>query len=289
MAGVVYEIDSWQSILLCFLFAVLYVGSLYIWSDSGTKSRDHPDTIKRRFTSVTVVCILVIPLMWFFSSSSTNVNAHSVFEWMGIRFNGIITALVIPLILTMVLFIGPLTLHYMDGVFRLYLEPRYWITSVKNTIWLRNHVVAPLSEEFIFRACMLPLLVPHFGEGWSVFICPLFFGVAHLHHMIEKITQHKEDVKEAFQTSAFQMAYTTVFGAYSAFLFLRTGHFIAPVLAHAFCNHMGFPAFNEVLAYNDKTLRWRLIAAFVFGLVAWIYLLYPLTAPFLYSNDIYYV
>lgn len=34
-----------------------------------------------------------------------------------------------------------------------------------------------MSEEFIFRACMLPLLVPQFGEGWSVFICPLFFGV----------------------------------------------------------------------------------------------------------------
>ena len=24
---------------------------------------------------------------------------------------------------------------------------------------------------------MLPLLVPHFGEGWSIFLCPLFFGV----------------------------------------------------------------------------------------------------------------
>ena len=36
---------------------------------------------------------------------------------------------------------------------------------------------APLSEEFMFRACMLPLLVPSFGEGWSMFICPLFFGV----------------------------------------------------------------------------------------------------------------
>lgn len=36
---------------------------------------------------------------------------------------------------------------------------------------------APLSEEFVFRACMLPLLVPSLGEGWAIFICPLLFGV----------------------------------------------------------------------------------------------------------------
>ncbi|XP_060608082.1 CAAX prenyl protease 2-like [Ruditapes philippinarum] len=287
MAGVVYDIDAWQSILLCFLFAILYVGSLYVWSETNSKSRDHPETIRKRFISVTVVSFLVIPIVWYFGSPTTTDRGHTVLEWLGIRFSGFITALVIPLLLTMVLFAGPLTLHYMDGVFRLYLEPRYWINSLNNSIWLRNHIVAPISEEFIFRACMLPFLVPQFGEGWSVFICPLFFGVAHLHHMIEKITQNKEDVKDAFKSSAFQMAFTTVFGAYSAFLFLRTGHFVAPFLAHAFCNHMGFPAFNEVLAYQDKALRRKLIAAFVLGLLAWIYLLYPLTSPFIYSNEIY--
>ena len=36
---------------------------------------------------------------------------------------------------------------------------------------------APLSEEFVFRACMLPILVPALGEGWSVVVCPLLFGV----------------------------------------------------------------------------------------------------------------
>ena len=66
-----------------------------------------------------------------------------------------------------------------------------------------------------------------------------------------------------------------------------SGHFVAPALAHAFCNHMGFPAFNEVLAYKDKSTRRKLIAAFVIGLLVWLYLLYPLTTPDLYSNDVY--
>ena len=39
------------------------------------------------------------------------------------------------------------------------------------------YLQAPLTEEFIFRACMLPLLVPSLGEGLAIFICPLLFGV----------------------------------------------------------------------------------------------------------------
>jgi len=53
----------------------------------------------------------------------------------------------------------------------------YWMSNLTNLIWLRNHVVAPLSEEFTFRACMLPLLLQCFRPMTAVFVCPLFFGV----------------------------------------------------------------------------------------------------------------
>lgn len=63
----------------------------------------------------------------------------------------------------------------------------YWKNSVTDILWLRNHVVAPLSEEFVFRACMMPLILQSFNAVASVFITPLFFGVAHIHHIIERI------------------------------------------------------------------------------------------------------
>jgi prenyl protein peptidase len=72
-----------------------------------------------------------------------------------------------------------------------------------------------------------------------------------------------------------------------AFSLRLAGHFIAPVVAHAFCNHMGFPAFREVMAHPNTDTRHKLIASFVIGLVMWMALLYPITSPFLYSNDIY--
>ncbi|XP_071079681.1 CAAX prenyl protease 2-like [Haliotis cracherodii] len=286
MAGIVFALAAWQAVLLCLLFAVMYVGSLYVWTATVTKDRDHPDTIKRRFISVGIISLLVPPMLWIFSEYQESDQGHGLLSWLGIRFWGFLPALFVPLILTMVLFMGPLALHYIDGVFRLYLEPRYWTNSLSNLIWIRNHIVAPFSEEFIFRACMLPILVPAFGPGTSIFLCPLFFGVAHFHHMIEKVIQGQQEVLEAFKQSVFQLFYTTIFGAYSAFLFLRTGHLMAPVIAHAFCNHMGFPAFSEVMGYQKPT-RTKLVTFFVVGMLLWMVVLYPMTSPWLYANAVY--
>ena len=59
--------------------------------------------------------------------------------------------------------------------------------------------------------------------------------------------------KQALFVSVFQMHYTTLFGMYSAFLFLRTGHLAAPVVVHGFCNFMGFPDFVELWNHKPKT------------------------------------
>ncbi|KAI8459680.1 hypothetical protein BY996DRAFT_3608871 [Phakopsora pachyrhizi] len=39
----------------------------------------------------------------------------------------------------------------------------------------------------------------------------------------------------------FQFGYTTVFGWYASFIYLRTGSIIATAMCHSFCNYMGFP------------------------------------------------
>lgn len=41
--------------------------------------------------------------------------------------------------------------------------------------------------------------------------------------------------------SLFQFGYTTVFGWYAAFIFLRTGSLPAVIFAHSFCNWCGLP------------------------------------------------
>lgn len=68
-------------------------------------------------------------------------------------------------------------LCYISIPFGFVLEPMYWIWHLKDLTFLRNHVVAPVAEEFVFRACMLPLLLQCFRPMTVVFVAPLFFGV----------------------------------------------------------------------------------------------------------------
>jgi hypothetical protein len=51
---------------------------------------------------------------------------------------------------------------------------------------------------------------------------------------------------------------------------------------------MGFPDFVQVLAVREPT-RYVVMATFVLGLLLWYVLLFPLTTPGLYSNNVYYL
>lgn len=106
---------------------------------------------------------------------------------MGFRVDGFLTAMIVPLLLTATLFLGPISAIIINGAWKVYLEPSYWIDCFQNILWLRNHIVAPLSEEFTFRACMMPLLLQSYRQTTAVLLTPLFFGVAHLHHNIERV------------------------------------------------------------------------------------------------------
>lgn len=68
----------------------------------------------------------------------------------------------------------------------IFAEPLHWLESTKTLIWWRNQVVAPLSEEWTFRACMLPLLLQCFTPPTAIFMCSSFFGLAHFHHIVER-------------------------------------------------------------------------------------------------------
>jgi prenyl protein peptidase len=134
---------------------------------------------------------------------------------------------------------------------------RQWsLTSFKENIfdsWIgyRNLIVAPMSEEWVFRALTIPLfLLARTSPPRIVFITPLVFGLAHLHHLAEFLQARTPVGRRSPPTQAwiqgilrsmFQFTYTSLFGFFAAFVFVRTGSIWASVLAHSFCNHMGLP------------------------------------------------
>lgn len=76
----------------------------------------------------------------------------------------------------------------------------------------------------------------------TIFLTPVIFGLSHVHHFYEfRLSNPQVPAKMALFRSIFQFGFTTLFGAYATFVFLRTGSLVAVCAVHAFCNSMGLP------------------------------------------------
>jgi prenyl protein peptidase len=152
---------------------------------------------------------------------------------------------------------------------------------------------------------MVPLhLLAHFTEKQIVFLTPLYFGIAHVHHLYEfHITHPEVPMLMATLRSLFQFTYTSLFGFFATFLYLRTGNVYICILAHTFCNWMGLPRLygrvgveagvpigppdvdmkndgsKGAAVYRGKSIAWT-VAYYVIliaGAVGFYYQLFPLT------------
>lgn len=269
--------------LACLFLALIYVGSLYIWTSN--LPRDDPLTIKERFRRVFFACVASVIFIYQISSkkdSDGSYHAH-ILKWLGIRRSGLLAAATLPLLLFMVLFMGPLYQSVLEGGGRC-LTSTNWKDLLTDLRCWRNYIVAPFSEELVFRGCMLPILLPAFGPLVSILLAPTFFGIAHVHHAWEKYYRDRYPIGPVIVSTLFQASYTSIFGGLSSWLFLRTGHLTSVVVSHAFCNMMGFPDFEGALSHKRRS---SICLAYILGLIMFFYLANTLTAPTLYVNTLY--
>lgn len=114
----------------------------------------------------------------------------------------------------------------------------------------------PVTEEILFRSASVPLLLLSGASTTTiVFLTPIIFGLAHVHHFYEfRISHPRTPIVHAVLRSLLQFTYTTLFGGYATFLFLRTGSLLSVVLVHAFCNWIGFPRFWGKVSAGETVL-----------------------------------
>eukprot|EP01029_Cantina_marsupialis_P005400 TRINITY_DN1583_c0_g1_i1.p1 TRINITY_DN1583_c0_g1~~TRINITY_DN1583_c0_g1_i1.p1 ORF type:complete len:340 (-),score=67.85 TRINITY_DN1583_c0_g1_i1:324-1343(-) len=292
-----FDINIWQALVYCALCTLVFVGFFYLPPKSIRRlSRDHPKQIKYRTFGVMLTCIICLSFIWYFGTQSNKIeslgwfswteskdNTMLFFEWIGVRKTALIPALTHPIILTLVLFLGPLvektlSLRRFSDIFM----------SMKSfsLLGLRNLFVSPLAEEIVFRCCMVPVLFAATQDVvLTIVISPVFFGVAHLHHIFDMVWNESVGWGQAFQLALFQMGYCMLFGALQAFLFLRTGHAAVMVIMHILCNFFGFPtlSFGDVSSPLYK-FRHGLYLLHALGLIAFFAILMPLTDP---SKDLF--
>ncbi|KAI4348979.1 hypothetical protein L6164_009639 [Bauhinia variegata] len=79
--------------------------------------------------------------------------------------------------------------------------------------------------------------------------------------------------------TGLQLGYTIIFGLYASFLYIRTGHLIAPLVAHIYCNFMGLPKLSSRRS-GMVTL------ASIMGFLGFLCFLFPMTSPDLYNDRI---
>ena len=234
--------------LLSIAFTALYVLPFYLsptTRPSPSLSRDAPSVIRARIRLVTGSIVISTLITSYVLAIRGFEGTFSVLHTLGIY---PIEPLAIgrSVVLTALLFAGPL---FENGVvesgWRRWIKGQGVHETLSSWIGWRNYVAGPLTEEVLFRSVIVSLHThtsPMLSVATLVFATPLYFGIAHVHHFYEYTLTHPyTPLLPALLRSLIQFAYTTVFGWYATFIFLRTGSLWAVVLVHAFCNWMGLP------------------------------------------------
>ncbi|CAF0965255.1 unnamed protein product [Adineta steineri] len=285
-----------STISICLTFSIVYVLGLYILSPSSRRyERNHPNVIRRRFISVFIVCSLIYLFLKHTCNPNININA-----WLGFRTNisSIWKLFCYPILLTLMLYLGPIIqwVDLFDWRYYKYNWKYHFLCRNQNErlIFIRNYLVAPFTEEFVFRSSILCLLYSHVSLFSAIFLSPLFFGLAHFHHMVEHFKQNHHEKHNRLSAMTiilihlFQFSYTYIFGVYSSFLFIRTGHFVPSFIIHTLCNGLGIPDVMNLIDMQDGQAyrKFFYMVCYVIGLWLFSMNLYFLTQSNLYySND----
>ncbi|KAI5849417.1 hypothetical protein DFP73DRAFT_571942 [Morchella snyderi] len=241
--------------LVSIIYTISYVGVLYLSPLSRpdpSLHRDSPSVIRIRIRAVTVVTIAALTVTSIITALTTpRRTLYEVLSFLGLLSPTPTSILDVfrSLLLTAILFTGPLAqrlwfdvVDYGWGEVKSDLQKMFYTW----TGW-RNFVAAPFTEEIVFRSCLVPL---HLIAGKSpisvVFLSPLYFGIAHIHHGYEFYLSHPNSLFLTIVRSLIQFAYTTLFGWFATFILLRTGSAWAVIAVHSFCNHMGLPHLGMV-------------------------------------------
>lgn len=194
----------------------MYVGSLYLWNfllGRRDRSRDDPVVICQRIVSVTVSTYLSVMIH----------NQYVGNYWAPPPFS--LVSLGRTVCLLSVLMAGPIYAY----------EGRFPPLADSSLVNLRNLVVAPITEEIVFRDIILRVLT-YSGVPRSVvvgLVGPMLFSSTHLHHYLGKNAAASDIVPHVIMTAFF---------SWIASYFLLTGSVWDAIVVHSMCNYIGNPS-----------------------------------------------
>ncbi|KAK4053236.1 CAAX prenyl protease [Microbotryomycetes sp. JL221] len=273
------------------------------------RDRNDPAVIKSRLVAVTIATVVSLSSsIHTIMSNSTKPHWSTILSLLGLGIKPPLSSLssssstttviqrwtrlvCIPLGLTASLFFGSLYISWLTQSLPGQQFGTWQHIKREYLTWqgLRNFVWGPLTEEVVFRTCIVSMSsLSGMSRTQLVFVTPLYFGLAHVHHAYESYVnggRTSQALKSSLLQTAFQFTYTTVFGWYASFLFLRTGSIVPPLLSHTFCNVMGLPPLAWALrAFPERQIS--LWTSYVVGMGTFTFGLWRWTEPGLYGGSL---
>ena len=230
------------------IFTAFYVLPFYFsptTRPSPTLSRDAPSVIRARIRFVSASVALSTIVTAFILRTRAYDDYWTILHTLGVYPVNVV-AVIKSLLLTGLLFAGPIFEKALpEEGWRRWIQGNELHETLSSWIGWRNYVAGPLTEEILFRSVIVALHThtkPQLRPATLIFATPLYFGIAHVHHFYEyKLTHPYTPVFPAILRSVIQFTYTTIFGWYATFVFLRTGSLWAVFLIHTLCNWAGLP------------------------------------------------
>ncbi|KAL8918795.1 MAG: hypothetical protein Q9208_007132 [Pyrenodesmia sp. 3 TL-2023] len=227
-------------------FTILYVLPFYLSSTtrpSPNLSRDAPSVIRARIRFVSISVSFSTFVTIYVLAVHVKASGLEILRLLGWYPIGIVETFS-SFLLTALLFAGPLfEKAVVESRWRDCIRGRTINETLSSWIGWRNYVAGPVTEEIMFRSLLVPLhLLTPLSSTWVVLLTPLYFGIAHIHHLYEFVLTHPHTPwAPSIVRALIQFTYTTIFGWYATFVFIRTGSLVSVTLAHTFCNWAGLP------------------------------------------------
>lgn len=251
--------NATNAVLITFVYSVLVIVALYL---QPIICPNFSITYYRPL-SISIMAFISFLLIYYYDISN-------LFHWFNSPYLSMCT-----ISSTIILFLGPILQNiftFFDYSYKLYYQSSMgsYLKNLKNEILsfdtFKALVIGPLTEEMIYRSFACSLWESA-GISYlkTIFLLPFLFGVSHLNKVFleKKLTEIR---LRDFVPYLGVLGFTTLFGWWEAFVWLKTHSFFTCSFIHTFCNYMQFPNFKEALEWKYKFQRIVLYIGYIFGL-----------------------
>lgn len=319
---------------ICFIVASSYVVSLYlIPKDIRKLPRENPLHIKYRmiFSSASTM-ISIVSVYFLYKHDKVILSGQSFSDSIGLSLRTTFPSILLSFFLMMIFYMGPITVQMAlfllnilydvrnDG--RLmplahgttYLSSMYkaiqteilkiYVTfNILDTTLFRNLIFAPVTEELVFRAIVVPVMFSYYCKQNEIYtpfqlamLSPSWFALAHAHHVYDKLRMGMPFKYVIIQTLV-QLSYTTIFGIIAALLLMRTNSIAGSIVSHIICNFYGLPSLEFLIppcTEESRSMsclfpyRYAILVLHAAGLIIFAYVMFPLTEKYALHSPLWY-